>query len=284
MMRGSAHIRAQATLLEEEERRSAMALDRPSPWMIAREEREYALADKIAVPSSFAYETFVREGVPATKLWLLPLGVSAEGFRPARATVEARCARILSGEPIRVLNVGTFSLQKGVWDMAAAMRGLPCDQFQVRFVGPIAPEAARLAKALSARATFVPARPQRDLPLAYAWADVFVLPTIQDGFGLVLAQAAASALPVVTTPHGAGRDLVQDGMNGWVVPVRAPDALVERLWWCNTHRQELAAMARRMYEDYRPRDWADVAADFEALAAADLNAGARKAGADGGER
>lgn len=281
LMRGSAHVRAQARLLEEEERRTGVALDRPSSWMIAREEREYALAGAIAVPSSFAYETFVREGVPAQKLWLLPLGVSVDGFRPGPEVVDARCARILSGQPIRVLNVGTFSFQKGMWDMAAAIRELRGDRFEFRFVGPVAPEAARLSGELSRAATFVPKRPQRELPLAYAWGDVFTLPTIQDGFQTVLGQAAASALPILTTPHGAGRDLVLEGLNGWVVPPRAPGALIERLRWCDAHRAELAALVRRMYERHQPRDWAEVAADFEAMVLEHADAGARDAVSDG---
>ena len=63
MVRGSAHIRTQARLLEEEELRTGVKVDRPSRWMIAREEREYALADRILVLSRFARDSFVAEGV-----------------------------------------------------------------------------------------------------------------------------------------------------------------------------------------------------------------------------
>ncbi|MFQ5872901.1 MAG: hypothetical protein ACE5JL_03755, partial [Dehalococcoidia bacterium] len=50
-----------------------------------------------------------------------------------------------------------------------------------------------------------------------------------------------------------------------VLPIRSPEAFVERLRWCDAHREELVAMVRRIYDDNQPRDWADVAADFEAL-------------------
>ena len=60
-MRGSAHIVTQARLLEEEERRVGELQDRPSQWMIAREQREYELVDAIVVLSTFSYSTFLWE-------------------------------------------------------------------------------------------------------------------------------------------------------------------------------------------------------------------------------
>jgi glycosyltransferase involved in cell wall biosynthesis len=172
-----------------------------------------------------------------------------------------------------VLNVGTFSFRKGMWDMAAVIRELHREHFHFRFVGPIATEALALAKALRASATFVPKQPQAELPNFYAWGDIFVLPAIEDGFQTVLGQAAAAALPILTTPNGAGLDLVRDGETGWVLPIRDPEAFVERLHWCNSHRRELAAMVQRIYHNFQPHDWSDVAADFETLCLAYLRRG-----------
>jgi glycosyltransferase involved in cell wall biosynthesis len=265
VMRGSAHIRTQARLLEEEEARIGIPQDRPSPWIIAREEREYALADAIVVLSTFSYNTFVAEGVPPERLLLLLSGARPDAFRPPLHIIEARCERILSGAPLQILNVGTFSFRKGMWDMAAVIRELDRKHFHFKFVGPIATEALALAKVLRASATFVPKQPQAELPDFYAWGDIFMLPTIEDGFQTVLGQAAAAALPILTTPNGAGLDLVRDGETGWVLPIRDPESFVECLNWCNGHRRELATMVQRIYHDFRPRDWSDMAADFETL-------------------
>jgi glycosyltransferase involved in cell wall biosynthesis len=276
LMRGSAHIRAQARLLEEEEKKTQTPLERPSPWMIAREEREYARANRIRVLSSFAYRTFVDGGFPAEKLGFLPLGASVNVFRPSPQILEARCRRILSGEPLRVLYVGALSFRKGMWDMAEVVRELHKKNFEFHFVGPVAPEASLLSRDLSSRATFIPKQSQADLPAFYAWGDIFVLPTIEDAFQTVLGQAAASALPILTTPNGAGRDLVREGVTGWVLPIRSPDTFIERLRWCDAHREELAAMVRRMYNDFQPRDWSDVAKDFEAICYEGLEARRRE--------
>lgn len=269
--RSSSHIRKQARLLEEEENRVGIFQERPSPWIISREEREYALADVIYVPSSFVKGTFLTEGVLPEKLILIPHGVDTKAFRPPAEAIEARCRRILSGEPLQVLNIGTFSYRKGMRDLAEVIRRLHRGNFRFGFVGPIAPEAAILASEMSQLVTFTPKQSQETLPARYEWGDIFILPTIEDGFPFVLAQAAAAGLPILTTANGAGTDLVREGETGWVLPIRSPDAFAERLQWCDRHRKELVGMVRRIYNEYRPRDWSNVAADFESYCRAFLN-------------
>ena len=267
MIRASAHIRTQARILESEQRRAAVALDRPSRWMIAREEREYQLADRIYVLSSFAWNSFVSEGVDPSKLCLVPHGARLEHFRPAPKTVEARCARILSGAPLRVLFVGTLCYRKGLLDMAAIVRAPGCERFRFRLVGPVTREARGLVSALHSAAEFVPKQPERELSASHAWGDLFVFPTIEDGFAVVLAQANAAGLPILTTPNCCGPDLIREGQTGWVLPIRNPQAFIERLDWCDSHREELAEMVRHTYYQFQPRTWADVAADFESICA-----------------
>ncbi len=261
--RTSSHIRTQNRLLVEEEQRTGVSQERPSQWMISREEREYDLADIILVPSGFVSQSFSDEGVPSNKVFTIHLGVESKKFRPAPAEHEARCDRILSGAPLQILNVGTFSFRKGMWDLARAIKTLHDLAFQFRFIGPVNPEAADLVSNLQPFAEFIPPQPQRDLPAFYGWGDIFVLPTIEDGYQLVLAQANAAGLPILTTPNGAGHDLIREGENGWVIPIRDPQALEERLRWCDVHRLEVAKMVRKIYHSFQTRGWDDVVMEFE---------------------
>lgn len=265
MVRASAHIRTQARILEDEEIRTGTRLDRPSPWIIAREEREYPLADRILLLSTFALDSMVDEGLDAGKLRVLPLGARLDQFRPLPEVVEARCARILSGAPLRVLWVGTLCFRKGMLDMLEILRSFGHERFRFRFVGPVPKETRDLVKSVRPLAEVISKQPQHELPRWYAEADMFVLPTLEDGFPVVLAQANAAGLPILTTPNCCGPDLIREGQNGWVLPIRSPQAYLERLHWCDAHREELAAMVRRMYHEFQPRTWADVAADFEAI-------------------
>jgi glycosyltransferase involved in cell wall biosynthesis len=267
LMRGSAHIRTQHRLLIEEEQRVGVPIDRPSRWMIAREEREYALAERILVLSTFARNTFITQNVPAEKLVILPLGVDLTGFRPSEKVVEERCCHILAGEVLRILYTGALSFQKGMWDLAQIICELSYERFHFRLVGPMALELAVLMPEIATRVMLIPKQPQHDLPAQYAKADLFLFPTIQDGFAMVLSQAQASGLPILTTTNCSGADIISIGETGWVLPIRSPEAFIERLRWCDTHREALAAMVRRTYVDFKPRSWANVAEDFEMICA-----------------
>jgi glycosyltransferase involved in cell wall biosynthesis len=263
LVRESSHIRTQDRLLREEELRTGIHQERPCPWTIAREEREYGLADRIRVLSSFSYRTFIDEGVYPSKLCLVLSGADVRKFRPSTDVIEKRCQRILGGQPLRVLTVGTFALRKGVWDSAAIV-GQLAGEFHFRFVGPVAAEAAALAAGMkSPTVRFLAKQPESSLPVAYAWADVFMLPSIEDGFQAVLAQSAASALPILTTPNGAGTDLIRDGHNGWVLPIRDSASFTRQLRWADSHREELASMVCETYAEFQPRDFAAVAAEME---------------------
>ena len=265
LMRGSAHIRTQRRILEEERQRTGARIDCPGDWIIKREEKEYGLADRIAVLSSFARDSFLEQGIPAEKLWLLPLGVDPEVFRLPEEAIQARTRRILSGEPLRVLYVGAISFQKGFLDLTTLARSLQGEPFRFRALGPVSKEVLGLLHRSSDFLETVAKQPQRELPLQYRWADLFVFPTLQDGYAMVLAQAQAGGLPILTTTHCGGPDMIREGETGWLVPIRSPAAMAERLRWCQLHRRELAEMATAIAQQGPLRSWEEVAEDFETL-------------------
>jgi glycosyltransferase involved in cell wall biosynthesis len=266
LMRGSSHIRAQDRLLSDEEQRAGVPMDRPSEWMIGRETEEYARADRIVVLSSFARRTFVEEGCDPSTIAVLPLGADVEAFRVTPAARDARAARIRGGGRLRVLYVGALSFRKGLLDLLRAAELLRGEPVEFTLVGPRMPESERLLATAGANVRLLPKRPQAQLPEAYAAADVFVFPTIEDGFGLVLTQAKAAGLPILTTDNCAGSDLVTDGRDGWIVPIRDAQALADRLRWCAAHRSAVADMAQAVAVEYQPRSWDRVAEDFERIA------------------
>jgi glycosyltransferase involved in cell wall biosynthesis len=279
LMRGSSHIAVQDRLLREEEQRTGARLERPSAWMIAREQREYALADRIVVLSTFARRSFEAEGVPADRLLTVPLGVEIDAFRVPPDAVARRVQRIRAGQALRVLYAGALTLRKGLWDLATALEMLDEVPLDVRLIGGESPEAQTALTRLAGRARCLGHVPQAELPPHYWDADVFVFPTIEDGFGMVLTQAQAAGLPVIATDHCAAPDLVHDGVTGWIVPARAPEMLAGRLRWCHEHRDALADMASRVPTSAVPRDWTHVAGELAGLATAcgTTTAGERRA-------
>ncbi len=260
--RGSAHIRAQRELLDEEERRVGVALHKPSDWMIGREEQEYARADLIVVPSRYAQQTFVERGVPADRLRIVPLLASSASFRAPADVVEARRQRVQQGGALRVLFVGALSYQKGLHDLLQVMEMLPPTRFHFRLVGQLTAECAPSAGRLARRAELIGKVPQAQLPQHYAWADLLVLPSIQDGFAVVLSQAVAAGVPFIASTHSGGPDLVAAGVPGWIVEPRAADRLAERLLAVAADRAELARRVHAVQAAASPHDWSAVAREF----------------------
>ena len=99
---------------------------------------------------------------------------------------------------------------------------------------------------------YVPPVPHNLLNQYYGQGSVFVFPSLAEGFGLVLLEAMACGIPVITTPNTAGPDILTDGVEGFIVPIRDVEALKAKLEWCYEHPQELAEMglaARRRAEE-----------------------------------
>lgn len=221
--RGSAHIRAQDELLREEHHEWGLPFAGVDPRNIEREEAEYAQADCITVPSAFAWQSFVQQGVPPAKVRRLPYGVDLTRFGR-------------SGEPdpqrFDVLFVGGMSLQKGIPYLLQAFRRLKHPAKSLKIAGTSSPE---LIAHLSAKGLWSPHIevlghvPQTDLKHLMSRSHVMVLPSVQDGFGMVLAQAMACGCPVIASEHTGARDLFDDGQEGFIVPIRDAATLAERL-------------------------------------------------------
>src|SRR5207247_10272708 len=100
------------------------------------------------------------------------------------------------------------SFQKGMWDMAAILRKLGGRQFRFQLVGTVLAEVKPSVSDVAAVAQFISKRPQHRLHEWYNANDLFIFPTLQDGFVAVLAQAQAAGLPVLTPTNCCGPDLI----------------------------------------------------------------------------
>lgn len=269
LLRGSAHIETQAQLLAEEHvRNGGLPIDQPGRWMRAREQREYALADRVVVLSGFARDSFLAHGLAAERLRIVPLGADAARFRCSPAVAEARLERARAGRPLRVLTVGHFSLQKGARDLLAIWQAVVPSGMSCRFVGG-AGDAAPLLAQLPPQVEFHGRVPQQQLPAHFDWADLFVFPTIQDGFAAVLVQAISAGLPILCTPNCGGPDLLRMAGAGAVVPIRDPQATVN---WLLRLQQEPDLRLQWLAQAARPlpeTDWNHAAQAFVAAVAPD---------------
>jgi glycosyltransferase involved in cell wall biosynthesis len=234
--RGSSHIRYQNAIVGEEYRRWGFHQTVVDPRMIAREEAEYAQADAITVPSEFSRRSFLEMGVPAEKLHKIPYGVRLDRFRPVSEPPNDR---------FEVLFVGQVSLRKGVPYLLQAFAQLKHPNKRLRIVGGLTREIRRTLPQLPQdNVEFLGHLPQDHLVAIMSTSHVLVLPSIEEGLALVQAQAMACGCPLVSSTNTGAEDLFTDGVEGFLVPIRSPEAIAARL-------QQLAdapALQQRMSE------------------------------------
>jgi glycosyltransferase involved in cell wall biosynthesis len=105
------------------------------------------------------------------------------------------------------------------------------------------------------RIRWIPSCPHAQVLSEMAAHDVFLFPSLFEGFGLVLLEAMAMGLPVLTTAHTAGPDLFEDGREGFIVPIRSAEAIAEKLELLRTQRDLVDHMGNLAIERSREFTW-----------------------------
>lgn len=218
--RGSTHIVWQREILSGEYERHGFRFTDIPPAVCEREIAEYETADAITVPSSFVRRTFVERGVPAERLHRIPYGVDLGLFAP----------RSSRDEEFRVLFVGGLSVRKGLPYLLQGFARAGIAGARLVLVGaPQSETETLLARHPVAALERTGPVPRTEVARQMARASVLVLPSVEEGLALVQAQALACGCPVIATPNTGAEDLFADGVEGFIVPARDPEAIADRL-------------------------------------------------------
>ena len=178
--------------------------------------RSWKAADIIICGSDFVVSGIRAVGGPVEKCVVLPYGVSSDFSVPHRPP---------HGGKLRVLTVGEVGLRKGAQYTLEAARQLG-DRAEFRMVGPVA-VSAEAAKLLGKHVILTGPLAGPQVREQLAWADIYILPTVGEGSAVSVYEALASGLPVVTTPNCGS--VVRDGIDGYLIPIGDPSALIERI-------------------------------------------------------
>jgi len=195
---------------------------------------EWALADIVMVNSKWTRDALVEQGVAGEKIEIVPLAYEPEPLPEDSPPPLPR----RDDEPLRVLYLGQVNLRKGVQYLLEAAKELG-KAVRIDIAGPIAISDKAVVGA-PANVRFHGAVTRDRVKDFYRSADVFVLPTISDGFALTQLEAMAHGLPVVTTPNCG--DVVNDGVDGFLVPARDASALAKALRTLAEDPERLDAM------------------------------------------
>lgn len=219
-----------------------------SPEKLARKDDELARANVVFVASTFTRETLrLAPSCPAT--------VVTAPYGGPRAIQESQLAEHDPQGPFRVLFVGSLGQRKGTSYLLDAMDRLG-PGYELTLVGRRPPvECAPLDRALQIH-RHIETLPHSGVLEEMARADVLVFPSLFEGFGLVILEAMSRGLPVITTAQTAGPDVIDDGVDGLLIPMRSADAIADAITRLAQDRGALEAMRRAALTKAAGRSWA----------------------------
>ncbi|MCS3937290.1 glycosyltransferase involved in cell wall biosynthesis [Salinibacter ruber] len=228
----------QTIVAEEAERWPEWALEVPEerPRLQGRAAAEWEAATLVLVNSDWSRSALIEEGVPEEKIIVVPCA-----YEPPRDLGECPPTPPDEDQPLRVLWLGSVILRKGIQYFVEAARCLQDRNLEIKVAGPIG-IAEEYVRRAPENMSFI-GRVQRDQTTTlYDWADVFVFPTLSDGFGVTQLEAMAHGCPVITTPNCAR--VVTDGTDGILAAPRSAEEIADALASLDDARSRVAEMGR----------------------------------------
>src|ERR1044072_8777691 len=174
-------------------------------------------------------------GVEAEKIFVEPYGVDQTVFAPSNEKFSN----------FSVVWASSYTQTKGIGYLLEALALDPVPGIELVLAGyPYGSDAVSLYED-RVRVRRLGHIPRQELGAIMGRCHAHVFPTLIDGFGRNIIEAMASGLPVITTPNCAGPDLIENGVTGFIIPIRDTDAICERLAGIADHPQEAIAMGER---------------------------------------
>lgn len=177
-------------------------------------------ASIVVSASDFTTQTLLEDGIPLGKVVQLPLG-----FEVQHVPYQELYQTDITNRPLRLLYAGTITQRKGIKYLLEAVGQISKSEVSLHLIGGIQGSGKALENYKSLFTYHLPVD-QLSLFKQYQQYDALVLPSIFEGFGLVIVEALAAGLPVITTSHTFGPNIIQEGKNGYLIPVRDVPALV----------------------------------------------------------
>jgi glycosyltransferase involved in cell wall biosynthesis len=204
----------------------------------SRAKREWDFADVIIVNSEWTRDAITAEGADSSKIELLPLAYELPSVsRPLTSDL-----RSLTSGPLKVLWLGQVNVRKGIHYLLEAARKLEREPIEFVIAGPV--QIRREIEAAAPRnARWLGSVPRSQASELYLNSEVFVLPTLSDGFAITQLEALAHGLPVIATPN-CGR-VVEDGITGFIIPPRDARALADAILKFTRNRNLAREMSAR---------------------------------------
>jgi glycosyltransferase involved in cell wall biosynthesis len=245
--RANAHPFTYLRLLEDEYKKWGITAGPYHPLVLKKHLKELQETDYIAVTSQFSRHSLLENGIPKDRILMTPLGVDAQRFVPSDSKDE---------EVFRVIYVGQLCLRKGLQYLLAAWTKLQLDRAELVLIGDLVGEMKDILEDHLGRSHTIRILAHTPDPVAlYQQASICILPTLEDGFGLVVLEAMACGLPVIVTEHTGAKDCVRPGRDGFIIPPYSTDDIADTLRYCYDHRSQLTEMGQNARQQAQRFPW-----------------------------
>ncbi|HYW34945.1 MAG TPA: glycosyltransferase family 4 protein [Balneolaceae bacterium] len=219
---------------------------RDSDAKLARKDKELELADHIFVASSFTAKTL--EDYPGN---LAPVHVIPYGFPEV---LPGREYQPLDDRKLKILFVGGLSERKGIAELFEAVDAL-VDKIELTVVGQKPAEDCKVLNQNLAKHRYIPSLPHDEVLELMRGQDLFLFPSLFEGFGLVITEAMSQGTPVITTNRTAGPDLITHGQDGWLIKAGSSEAIVDQVEEILQQPECLERVGRAAMERAEQRPW-----------------------------
>ena len=222
--RGSTHIEFQNQVLKDEYKIQDIKFKQISKYIMEKENKEYELADYIMVPTDFVKKTFIDKGFPKEKIIKNPYGVNLNQFKPNKT-------KEYFNKVFRIIYTGTVSVRKGILYLLETFEELNIKNSELLIIGNTDKELNKKLKKYknNENIKFKNAIDQSSLKDFYNISDIFVTCSVEEGLSMVQLQAMSCGLPVVCTTHSGGQEVIDQGVNGYILPIRDKEKLKEKI-------------------------------------------------------
>ncbi len=210
--------------------------------------KEAELADYIICPSQFVKHSLPKRILDSKPCVVIPYGASLPDLK--NLSPKSRSKK----QAIKVLFVGSFTQRKGLADLFWAMKQVSPEKAELTLIGsPIEPLA--FYKNEFPNFKFYPPMPQEAVLRFMQTQDILALPSIAEGRALVQLEALGAGLPILITPNTGGEDILEEGKNGFMVPIRNPEAIAEKIEWLYENQEILPNMKEHARHTAEKHNW-----------------------------
>jgi glycosyltransferase involved in cell wall biosynthesis len=237
----------QNRLLEEEYNALGLEFKNRTPeFIVTRELEEIRIADYVLCPSMHVAQSFNGLGIPFDKFKIIPYGANLSLFQPTN----------IPKSEFTILFVGTIGVRKGLIYLFRALEILqPKLQVKCILIGRLEDQFEEIFRKYADLFIHIPKVDHHKISQYYNQASVFVFPSLDEGMAYVQLEAMACGLPVICTFNSGGDSIIDDGKDGFIIPIRDAEAIANKIEYLHTNPLKMKEMAGKAAEKAKEFSW-----------------------------